>query len=204
MRRLLGRIEEFRRSPLRRILCYRIAAKDLAAARALAAEDHDPVVEATPPVIAVRSQARSDPAGARVLLREAVERLGKIVDREMVRPSPDVSLASLLPLAVRIDPERCRLPVACPIATAPAPGPSRVVDDISQVLPQYLDRAQLAVLVSRYDRIAAETVFAPVAYRIVRLLGENWGLGNECDDIFRAAGTVNARLALTHARHPTR
>ena len=197
-RRLLGRIEEFRRSPLRRILCYRIAAKDLAAARALAAEDHDPVVEAMLPVIAARSQARSDPAGARVLLREAVERLGKIVDREMVRPSPDVSLASLLPLAVRIDPERAPDYLWLALSRRPPlldlPESSMM---ISQVLPQYLDRAQLAVLVSRYDRIAAETVFAPVADRIVRLLGENWGLGNECDDIFRAAGTVNARLART-------
>ena len=76
-RRLLGMIEENRRPSARRVVCLRMAAKDLAAARALAAEDHDPMVEALLPAVAARPGRSSDPDGARALLREAVERLGE-------------------------------------------------------------------------------------------------------------------------------
>ena len=50
-------------------------------------------------------------------------------------------------------------------------------------------------MAARYDRAAAEVVFAPVAARLVGLGDEAWGLGNEGPELFRAAGAFDARVA---------
>lgn len=195
-RRLLGMIEEFRRQSIRSSICVRMATKDLAAARSLAAEDGNPLVEAILPAIAARSRAESDPDSARTLLREAVERLGRLGDLQMFQPSSAVTLARLLPLAVRIDPDRAPDYLWLALSRRPPlPDLSESPAMITHLRPQYLDRARLAVLVSRYDQRAAEAVFAPVADQLSRLFDEGWGLGSEGNGLFQAAGMVNARVA---------
>jgi hypothetical protein len=59
----------------------------------------------------------------------------------------------------------------------------------------FVDCAELAALTSRYDRAAAEVVFAPAASRLSLLYDNPWGLGNEGPAIFRAAGAYDARAA---------
>jgi hypothetical protein len=49
--------------------------------------------------------------------------------------------------------------------------------------------------VARYDRPAAEAVFAPVADRLAGLVDPDWGLGHEGPALFRAAGAFDARAA---------
>jgi hypothetical protein len=66
---------------------------------------------------------------------------------------------------------------------------------LPQVRQHYLDLANLAALAGRYDRAAAEVVFAPVAARLPGLDDEHWGLGSEGPAIFRAAGAFDARAA---------
>ncbi len=195
-RRILGMIQDQRRRSARRAACLRMAAEDLPAARALAAEDKDPMVAALLPAVAARARAGSDPDGARTLLLESAERLGKLDDNPAGRPSPAVALARLLPLAVRIDPDRApgylwlALSRRPPLSALPEPMPM-----MPQVRQHYLDLAELAVLVARYDREAAEAVFAPVAARLVGLADELWGLGNEGPALFKAAGAFDARVA---------
>ena len=195
-RRIIGMIQEQQRRPARRDACLRLAAKDLPAARTLAAEDHDPMVEALLPAIAARARAGTDPDGARTLLLESVERLGKLDDGTTGRPSPAVALARLLPLATRIDPDRApgyfwlALSRRPPLSAQPEPMP--VLPGVRQ---HYLNLAELAVLVARYDRAAAEAVFKPVADRLVGMVDEHWGLGAEGPAIFGAAGAFDARVA---------
>ncbi len=197
-RRLVDLIEEQRRPMARRVVCLRMAAKDLAAARAFAAEDHNLMVEALLPAAAAQAQARSDPESARTLLRESVERLATLGDSPAFGPSPAVALARLLPLAHRIDPARApddlwlALSLRAPLPAVGAPNAM-----MNQVRQQYVDLAELAMLVVRYDRSAAEAVFAPVAARLAATYEENWGLGNEGPAIFRAAGAFDARVART-------
>ena len=111
------------------------------------------------------------------------------------RPSPAVALARLLPLVVRLDPDRASSCLWLALARRP-PLPAR---ERAPVMPdarrRYLDLAELATLTSRYDRAAAEVVFAPVAARVAGLDDGSWGLGNEGPAIFRAAGTFDARAA---------
>ncbi len=195
-RRLIGMVQEDRRPAARRVACFRMAANDLAAARTLAAEDHDPMVEALLPAVAAQARSRSDPDGARALLRESVERLGKLGDDMVVRPSPAVALARLLPLAGRIDPDRAQddfwlaISRRPPLSTLPESTPM-----MNEVREHYLELAELAVLVARYGRAAAEAVFAPVADRLVGMNDEHWGLGSEGPALFQAAGAFNARVA---------
>jgi hypothetical protein len=197
-RRIVGLIQDDWQRSARRVACFRMAAKDLPAARALAAEDHDPMVEALLPAIAARARAESDPNGARALLRESVERLRKLGESTPGQPSPAVALARLLPLAARIDPDRAPddfwLALARRPPLMPLPDPAQT-HLLTQVRQQYLDRAELAVLVARYDRAAAEVVFAPVAARLVSLSEERWGLGREGPALFRAAGAFDAQVA---------
>ncbi len=63
-------------------------------------------------------------------------------------------------------------------------------------LRHYIDLIELSVLVGRYDRSAAEVVFAPVAARVSRLEDEQWGHGEESSALFRAAGSYDARAAM--------
>lgn len=198
-RRILGAIaDDWQRRAARRAACLRLAAKDLPAARALAAEDRDPMLEALLPALAAKGRAGSDPDGARALLLESVERLGKVNAGPGLRPSPAVALARLLPLAARIDPDRApsylwlALSRRPPLSALPEPLP--VMPEVRQ---HYLDLAELAVLVARYDRGAAEAVFAPVSARLAGLNDEVWGLGNEGPPLFRAAGAFDARVART-------
>ncbi len=59
----------------------------------------------------------------------------------------------------------------------------------------YVDLAELAALTGRYDRAAAEVVFAPVAARLNRLYDERWDLGSEGQKLFQYAGAFDGRLA---------
>ena len=198
-RRLLGRIEEYRRPSARRVVCLRMAVKDLPAARALAAEDRNPMVEALLPAVAAQARAKSDPDGARGAVarsgRAAGEGRGRPDDPARRRPSrwPGSCRwrSGSTPTGRRMicgspwhDARRCRT------------SPCRLACTF-QARQQYFDLAELAVLVARYDRSAAEVVFAPVADRLARLVGEQWGLGSEGPAIFRAAGTFDARVART-------
>ena len=174
-----------------------MAEGNLPAARALAAEDHDPMVESLLPAIAARELATSDQGGARALLREAVDRLARVPDNLSNHPSPAVALARLLPLAVVVDPDRApdllwrALSRRIPLPAIPDSMPVWMND----VRKQYLDAAELAVLVARYDRPASEAVFAPVARSIVALDDESYGLGNEGVAIVRAAAALSPRTA---------
>jgi len=195
-RRIIGLMEERSQRPARRDACLRMARTDLPAARTLAAENHDPIVEALLPAVAAGARAESDPATARTLLLESVVRLGKLGDGPASQPSPALALARLLPLASRIDPDRApgyfwlALSLRPPLSSQPEPMPV-----MPQVRQHYLDLADLAVLTARYDRPAAEAVFAPVAARLVGMDDEHWGLGPEGLALFRAAGAFDARVA---------
>jgi hypothetical protein len=130
------------------------------------------------------------------LLREAVERIAKVGLDLPVRPAPSLALARLLPLAVRIDSDRApdylwlALSIRPPLSAVPEQWPMR-----NQVRERYLDRAELAARVARYDRAAAEVVFAPLTDRLASLADEVSGLGNEGPPILRAAGAFDARIA---------
>lgn len=194
-RRLIGQLQEHTESLPRRVVCARMAEKDLPAARAYAAEIGDPMLAAALPAIAARALADSDPSAARELLRESVEKLGMLEYVPSARPSPAVALARLLPLVVRLDPDRAPSCLWLALSRRP-PLPVRergpVMPDARQ---HYLDLAELAALTSRYDRAAAEVVFAPVSARVAGLDDSFWGLANEGPAIFRAAGTYDARAA---------
>jgi hypothetical protein len=189
-----GRNQNEMQATARRIASFRTAAKDLPAARALAAEDHDPMVEALLPAIAARALAASDPDRARALLREAFEQLGKLGDGLTVHPSPVVAMARLLPLAARIDPDRApddlwrALSQRVSLAALYKPHPTNPT-----TFQHYLELVELAILVARYDRSAAEVVFTPVAERLMGLDRELWTWGNEAPALLRAAGAFDAR-----------
>ncbi len=201
-RRLIGQIEpDYARSTARREVAVRLAAKDLAAARSFAAEDRDPIFQALLPAIAAQGRADADPDGARALLLEAVERLAAAEVRDYERSpapgaSPAVALARLLPLACRLDPDRApsyfwlALSRRSPLSAQPEP---------RTIMPwhrqHYVELAELASLAARFDRRAAEVVFAPVSARLVGLHDDHWGLGNEGPALFRAAGAYDARVA---------
>ena len=61
---------------------------------------------------------------------------------------------------------------------------------------QYLVLAQLAALVARYDREAAETIFAPVAESAPVLFDDRLGLTEEAGAILEAAAAFDPRAAL--------
>jgi hypothetical protein len=154
------------------------------------------MVEALLPAIAAKARAGSDTGAARELLRESVGRLARLGDGPMNRPSAAVALARLVPLAARIDPDEApgdlwlalsMRPVLPPLTDSTSPG--------LQGRRPYLDLAELAVLVARYDREAARVVFAPVAARLAGTVDERFGLGGEGPALFRAAGAFDARVA---------
>ena len=195
-RRALALIPEEARPAATRAAGLRLASKDLPAARALLAGGPDPTPEAFLPAAAARGLVATDPAGARALLLEAVGRIDKLEDSPMRRPGPAVALARLLPLAARLDPDRAPGYLAMALAHRPPlsslPEPMPVMPDTRR---HYLDLAELAVRVARYDREAAEVVFAPVAARLVRMDDDHWGLGGEGPALFAVAGAFDARVA---------
>jgi hypothetical protein len=194
-RRIIGLLPEHSQPSVRSTVCLRMAARDLPAARALAAEDHDPMVEALVPAVAAQARAKSDPDGAKALLREAVERIAKVEDGPPIRPAPAVALARLLPLAARIDPDRAPDLLWLALSHRPPPDVPASPGLMFQARRQLLDWAELAAWVARYDRSAAEAVFASVADRLPELIEETQGLGGEGPAIFRAAGAFDARAA---------
>jgi hypothetical protein len=195
-RRLLAQIDDSNRFRARRGICVAMAATDLPTARAVAAEGNDPMLVAVLPAAAARSKAGSNPEAARTLVRESVEQLLQVGEPPSGWGSPSVTLARLLPLIARLDPDRApdvfwralalRTPLPSESDQAPVPPQARQ---------QYLDLANLAALAGRYDHAAAEVVFAPVAARLPRLDDDHWGLGTEGPAIFRAAAAFDARAA---------
>jgi hypothetical protein len=194
-RRLVASIDESERPSAERALCVALASTDLAAARGLAAGFDDPWLEALLPGMAARALASSRPDEARSLLRESVERLAKVDDVEG-RESPALALARLMPLALRVDPDRAvddfwlALSLRPPLSSQPEPMPVS-----PQVRQHYVGLAELAVLVARHDRATAEAVFAPVAARLVRMDDDDWGLGGEGPTLFQLSGAFDARIA---------
>ena len=64
------------------------------------------------------------------------------------------------------------------------------------LLPQYFGLAELAALVARYDRGAAEVVFAPVAAQFDQVVADqNRRLGADGFGALAAAGAFDARAA---------
>jgi hypothetical protein len=196
-RRVLGLIDESRRPHARRAVCLAMAATDLPAARLLAAEANDPMLEALVPAVAARARETSEPETARALLRESVQGLTRFVVSDRVgQPSTAEALIRLVPLATRVDPDRApgylwlTLSLRMPLSATPESMP---------VIPKprraYLDQAELAAWVARFDGALAEVVFAPVADRLAGLVDETWGLGAEGNPIFQAAAAVDVRLA---------
>ena len=196
--KLIGMLEENAQPAARVAACFRMAATNLAAARALAAEDHDPTVEALLPAIAARRGQTPIPTVPVPCFARRWSDSPGFRAPSYAHFSPAVAIARLLPLAVRVDFDRApdllwlALSLRPPLSAVPESFP--VMNEVRQ---HYLDLAELAALVARYDPAAAEAVFAPVADRIARLDDENWGLGNEGPAIFRAAGAFNARVAKT-------
>ncbi len=194
-RRLLGLVEENRRSSARRDVCVRMAEKDLPAARALAAEANDPTLAAVLPAFSARALADADPSAARELLRESVEKIAELDYSPAFPPSPAVLLGRLLPLVVRLDPDRASSCLWLALSRR-SPLPVREQPPMAAYAGRrYRDLAELAALTSRYDRAAAEVVFAPLAARLPGLAGGDWGLGQDGPSTFKAAGTYDARAA---------
>ena len=174
-------------------LCAGMAKRDLPRALALATPGA-PGVAALTVAVAARNKATDDPAGAKKLLAEAYDRLEPLVARMVV---PSVSMARLLPVAVRVDPDRSSeyfwraIAARPPRASTVAPGSAS-----PEIRQQYLTLAQLAALVARYDVAAAETIFAPVAENFPFLIDDRHDLANETCGILRAAAVFDPRSAL--------
>ena len=113
-----------------------------------------PGVAAVTVAAAAKSKASDDPATAKKLLAEAYDRLEPLTGRMVV---PSVSMARLLPLAVRVDPDRSPEYLWRAIAARPPRNSGATPTSATLVL------ARLAALVARYDRDAAKTIFAVVA-----------------------------------------
>jgi hypothetical protein len=175
-------------------LCAGMAGRDLPRALALAARVGAPGVAALTVAAAARSKAADDPAGAKKLLAEAYDRLEPLTARMVV---PSVSMARLLPLAALVDPDRSSeylwRAIAARTPRGAGVGPGSASSEIQR---QYLALAQLAALVARYDREAAETIFAPVAENAQALIDDRFGLSDEAGAILRAAAAFDPRAAL--------
>lgn len=198
-RKLLDGLKDERPWSGRRAIRLELAKTNLDGARTLGTAFEDPITDALLPAMAAKGKAATDPAAARDLLRESVDRLAGL---EPSNPpgevSPAVLLARLLPLAARVDPDRAPDYLWLALAKrppAPGPLPSGAPASLTPPAPQiYLDLAELAAVVARYNRPAAEVVFAPVADRLGNMTeGEAWGLGDEGVAAIAAAAIYNAR-----------
>ena len=110
---------------------------------------------------------------------------------------PSVSMARLLPLAVRVDPDRSSEYLWRAIAARPPRAAGAVHGRRrSRSGGTYLVLAQLAALVARYDREAAETIFAPVAENAPALIDDRFDLSDEAGAILQAAAAFDPRAAL--------
>ena len=174
-------------------VCAGMATKDLPKALELAERSGAPGVAALTVAAAARSKVSADPAGAKALLGDAFDRLERLSGRMVV---PAVAMARLLPLAIRVDPDRS----SEYLWRALAARPPRASGDASwsvtpDVRRQYLILAELAALVARYDRGAAEIVFAPVAENASALIDDRFRLSNEAAAILQAAAVFDPRAA---------
>jgi protocatechuate 3,4-dioxygenase beta subunit len=175
-------------------LCAGMAEKDLRRAVALPTRAGSPGVAAHTLATAARYAASADPAGAKKLLAEAYDRLEPLSGMIVI---PPVSMARLLPLAVRVDPDRSSeyfwraIAARPPRASGLAPG--SVSPDVRQ---HYLVLAQLAALIARYDVETARAIFAPVAENAQALFDERFGLTNEAATTLQAAAAFDQRAAL--------
>jgi len=175
-------------------LCAGMAVKDLPRAVALATRAGAPGVAAQTVATAARNKVSADPAGAKKLLAEAYDRLEPLTGMIVV---PSVSMARLLPTAIRVDPDRSSeylwraIAARSPRASSMPPG--SITPEIRR---QYLAIAQLAALVARYDVEAARTIFAPVAENAQTLFDEPFGLTNEASATLLAAAAFDPRAAL--------
>ena len=107
---------------------------------------------------------------------------------------PSVSMARLLPLAVRVDPDRSSEYLWRAIAARPPRAAGAVHGSATLETRQHnLVLARLAALVARYDREAAETIFAPVADDALALLNSNSDLIEEAGAILQAAAAYDPR-----------
>ncbi len=141
--------------------CAGMATRDLTKAIDLATRLDCPGVAALTVAVGARNKAAADPAEAKRLLADTFDRLEPLRGQMVV---PAVAMARLLPLAVRVDPDRSAEYLWRALARrpprVPALAPGRATPQIRQ---QFLIHAQQAALVARFDREAAEVVFAPVA-----------------------------------------
>ena len=172
-----------------------IAQRDPARAVALPTRAGAPGVAAHTLAVAARSRASTDPAGARKLLAEAYDRLEPLTGMIVI---PTVSMARLLPTAIRVDPDRSPDYLWRAIAARP---PRASGQDFGTSRSEMLILAQLAALVSRYDVEAAGTIFAPVAENSKVLFDDRFGAANELAAILQAAAAFDpqAALAIVHA-----
>jgi Carboxypeptidase regulatory-like domain len=175
-------------------LCAGMAEHDLQRALALAKREDAPGVAALTVAVAARNRAPNDPAGAKKPLADAYDRLEPLMARMVV---PSVSMARLLPLAIRVDPDRSSeylwRAIAARLPRALGAPQRSAAPEIQR---QYLVVAQLAALVARYDREAAETIFAPVAENAQALIDDRFDLTKEAGAILQAAAAFDPRAAL--------
>ena len=167
-----------------------MAEKDLAKAVALPTRAGAPGVAAHTLAAAARYKASTDPSAARKLLAEAYDRLEPLTGMIVI---PTVSMARLLPTAIRVDPDRSSDYLWRAIAARP---PRASGQNFGTTRSDMLILAQLAALVSRYDVEAAETIFAPVAESSKALFDDRFGGSNELGAIFGAAATFDPQAAL--------
>ncbi len=170
-----------------------MAVSDVSRARALALRGGAPGVAALTAAVAARIKVASDPNAAKALLAEAYDRLEPLTAQLVV---PSVAMARLLPLAVRIDPERSSEYLWRAIAARRPRALGAVLGPPSEeILRHYLAVAQLAALVARFDRDAAVTIFSPVAENARRLIDDRFDLSNEAAAILQAAVLFDPRAA---------
>ena len=204
-KRLLGLLKDDSRDNYRarHHVCLRMAAVDLAAATSLASGFGDPLLDAVLPAMSARALAATDPKLARERFAQSFDRLEKLAhergaaSQQGQGPSPMILMARLLPVATRVDPEHAREAFWRVVAARP---PRSITLEPRPIFPwhrqDYADLAELAAILGRYDRPAAEAVFAPVLDRVPGMDDQTWGLGNEVDDIFRAAAAFDPRSAV--------
>ena len=137
------------------------------------------------------------------MLAEAYDRLEPLTARMVV---PSVSMARLLAAG---RPGRSGTVVGIPLAgdrgaAAACRGRGPRDRRTREIRRHYLILAQLAALVARYDRDAAETIFAPVAENARALIDDRFDLSNEAAAILQAAAALRPPRGPGHGRRLAR
>jgi hypothetical protein len=175
-------------------LCAGMATKDLPRALDFATRVGAPGVAALTVAAASQRKASTDSDGAKALLADAFNRLEGLSGRMVV---PAVAMARLLPLAVRLDPDRSSEYFWRAVA-ARSPRVARIAPEAATPLlrQQYLTLARQAALLSQYDREVAETIFAPVLENARALVDDRMRLQDESSAILQAAAVYEPRVAV--------